>query len=436
MSTGQPATLGPIRLAPGIQRRHALAYLFAALISIGIFTFFSALTPYVLQVNLGLEPARHGRISGDLQTWQEAALLMTIGVWGALSDRVGRRPVYIASFLVLALGYGLYPFAGSAAELFACRMLLGFGIAGSSAMLITIIADYPEEFSRGKFTGLAFFLNGIGATLFFFALTNLPLFFQGQGASPLWAGRFSFLVVSGIAVLAAVVMLGLKPGRPAAVAERVPLKTLLRQGLAAGRNPRIALCYAGAIAARADMVIITIFITLWVAQSGVTAGMSAASAAGKAGLVIGIALSSALVWSPVFGWIGDRLDRVTYVIVGFLLAAVGYGWIGSIDDPTTTAAIPALILLGVGQTSAALASTLLLGQEAPPDIRGSVFGLQSFCGAVGILTISAAGGRLFDAVGPWAPFAVMGAVNGVVCLWAIALRSFEPKAVAPASVQG
>jgi MFS family permease len=145
-------------------------------------------------------------------------------------------------------------------------------------------------------------------------------------------------------------------------------------------------------------------------------------------------LTSALLWSPIFGWIGDRVDRVTYMIIGFLIAAIGYGWVGTIDDPTATTAIPALIMLGLGQTSVALATTLLLGQEAPPEIRGSVFGLQSFCGAVGILTISAAGGRLFDAVGPWAPFAVMGVVNGVVCLWAIALRSFEPKAVAPASV--
>lgn len=434
MRSSQPAALGPIRLAPGIAPRHALAYLFAALLSIGLFTYFSALTPYVLQVNLGLPAELHGRISGDLQTWQEIALLLTIGIWGALSDRVGRRPIYVATFLVIALGYVLYPFASSAAELFACRMLLGVGIAGSSAMLLTIIADYPEEFSRGKFTGLAFFLNGLGATLFFFALTKLPQFFEGQGADALWAGRFSFMAVGGIALLAAIVMLGLKPGRPDAVAERVPLKALLRQGLAAGRKPRIALCYAGAFASRADMVIITIFITLWVAQSGLSEGMSASASAARGGMVIGIALLSALVWSPVFGWLGDRLDRVTVMIVGFLLAAAGYGWIGSIDDPAATAAIPALILLGVGQSSAVLASTLLLGQEAPPQIRGSVFGVQSFCGALGILTISIAGGRLFDAVGPGAPFAVMGVVNGAVCLWAIALRSLEAKVVAPAQV--
>jgi MFS family permease len=240
--------------------------------------------------------------------------------------------------------------------------------------------------------------------------------------------------VGGIALLAAVVMLGLKPGRPDAVEERVPLPTLLRQGLAAGLKPRIGLCYAGAFASRADMVIITIFITLWVAQSGLTAGMSASASAARGGMVIGITLLSALVWSPVFGWLGDRLDRVTVMIVGFLLAAAGYGWIGSVGDPAATAAIPALILLGVGQSSAVLSATLLLGQEAPPHIRGSVFGVQSFCGALGILVISVVGGRLFDAVGPWAPFTVMGVVNGIVCLWAIAVRSLGAKVVAPASV--
>jgi hypothetical protein len=63
-----------------------------------------------------------------------------------------------------------------------------------------------------------------------------------------------------------------------------------------------------------------------------------------------------------------------------------------------------------------------------------VFGVQSFCGALGILVISVVGGRLFDAVGPWAPFTVMGVVNGIVCLWAIAVRSLGAKVVAPASV--
>jgi MFS family permease len=424
--------LGPILLAPGVERRHVLCYLFAALVSIGLFTYFTALTPYLLEVNLGLPQSEHGRVSGDLQFWQEIVLLATIGWWGAVSDRYGRRFVYVTGFLVLAAGYALYAFATSVSALLAYRMILGIGIAATAAMLSTIIADYPDDSSRGKLTGIAFFLNGLGSVIFFLGLTKLPLLFENGGSGHLWAGRFAYLTVAGIAVLAGLVMLGLRPGRPAAVAARTPLSRLIAEGLAAARRPRIALCYGSAFAARADMAIVTLFVTLWVMQSSSTVGMTAPQAAAKAGMVVGIAQAAALVWSPIFGVIGDKLNRVTVLIVAFLIATVGYGWLALIDDPAAPESIPALVLLGMGLASTVLASTLLLGQEAPAHLRGSVFGLQSFFGALGILVISAGGGRLFDAVGPHAPFAAMAAANAVVLVWGLLLRSAERR---PAEVQ-
>jgi MFS family permease len=434
MNPAVQESLGPIRLAPGVRRRHVLCYLFAAFVSIGLYTYFSALTPYVLQVNLGIPQAEHGRVSGTLQFWQEVVLLASIGLWGAASDRIGRRAVYVAGFVVMAVGYGLYAFATTQAELLAWRLVLGLGIAGTAAMLSTIIADYPDEASRGKLTGLAFFLNGLGSIFFFLGLTKLPQLFEQQGAEPLWAGRYAYLAAAGIALLAALVMLGLRPGRPDGVVARMPLARLVAEGLAAARQARIGLCYAGAFAARADMVVITLFITLWVVQSGATEGMSPSEATARAGMVVGIAQGSALVWAPVFGYIGDRLDRLTIVVVGFLLAGAGYGWVGLIEDPTAAASIPALVLLGIGQSSTVLASTLLLGQEAPAHLRGSVFGMQSFCGALGILVISAGGGWLFDNVGPHAPFAAMAVANATVFAWGLAVRAAgrRGRAAAPA----
>lgn len=420
-------SFGPIGLAPGVVARHVLAFLFASFISIGLFTYFSALTPYVLQVNLGLPEAEHGRVSGTLQFWQEIVLLATIGVWGALSDRIGRRAVYIAGFVLMGVGYALYAFATSIGELLVYRMILGAGIAATAAMLTTIIGDYPVESSRGKLTGFSFFLNGVGSVIFFLGLTKLPLLYENNGADHLWAGRYAYLTVAALSGLAALIMIALKPGRPDVHAPKLPLTQLIRDGLIAGRQPKIALCYASAFAARADMVVITLFITLWAAQSGTMTGMSAPEAAAKGGMVVGVAMAAALVWSPIFGFIGDRFDRVTLLIGAFVLAVLGYGWVGSIDDPTALSAIPALVLLGVGQSSTVLASTLLLGQEAPQEIRGSVFGLQAFFGAVGILAISAGGGQLFDRVGPQSPFAAMAIANGVVLMWAIAVRGLDKR---------
>ena len=51
MSSSTPSQrLGPIELMPGVTRRHAYCYLWAAFVSIGIFTYITTLQPFVLEV--------------------------------------------------------------------------------------------------------------------------------------------------------------------------------------------------------------------------------------------------------------------------------------------------------------------------------------------------------------------------------------------------
>ncbi|MEQ1800823.1 MAG: MFS transporter [Gammaproteobacteria bacterium] len=420
--------LGPIRLAPGVLRRHACAYLFAAFVSIGLFTYLATLTPYLLEVNLRVPTGEQGVVTGNLQFWQEILMLGLIGFWGAMSDRLGRRPVYVAGFFVLAVAYLLYPTAGSVPELTAYRLVFGIALAALTAMLSAVAADYAHEDSRGKLTGFSFLLNGIGAVLSFVFLSRLPAVFAAQGADPATAGQYAYWTVAGVALLAAVVMLGLRPGRPEQVRERPSVALLLRDGVRAAGNPRIGLSYLGAFAARADMAAISLFLTLWIVQSGTSQGLSPEDAAARSGMVIGLALGASMLCSPLLGIVADRVNRLTLFCGGFLVAAIGYGWVGSLDDILAPAAIPALLCMGIGQSCTVLTSSVLLAQESPPGIRGAVFGLQNFCGAVGILALSAGGGWLYDTIGPQAPIIAIAIANGVVGAAAILLRSRELRA--------
>jgi MFS family permease len=239
-----------------------------------------------------------------------------------------------------------------------------------------------------------------------------------------------------LAFVAAIVMLGLKPGRPEGVDAKTPVMQLLQEGIQAGRNKRIALAYLGAFAARADMAIITLFLILWVVQSADSAGLSTTDAQARAGMFVGVCSLAAVLWAPVFGILADRIDRLTLCILGFGLAAAGYGWLGSLDNVVSFASvIPVLILVGVGQTSTQLACTVLLAQECPAAYRGSVFGVQAFFGAVGILAISWGGGELFDLLGPSTPFIAVALANALVFLAAVILRRSEfsdPRKAVPA----
>jgi MFS family permease len=418
------AKFGPVRLMPGVTRGHIGAYLWAAFVSIGIFTYATTLQPYLLEVNIGVPVEQRGSVSGDLQFWQEIITLMCVGLFGAWSDRVGRRVVYITGFLVTALAYAAYPFANDVGQLLIYRLIYAVGIAALGGMLATVLADYPVDADRGKLTGISFFLNAVGALLFFAVLTRLPSFYQGFGATETEAGRFAYLTIAAVCVVSALIMVGLKPGRPDQVTERLPLRTLMTQGLAAGRQPRIALAYAASFAARADLVIVALFLSLWVQTAAIADGASAAEASSRQGALFGIVQGSAMLWAPIFGWMADKVNRVTLVIIATALSIAGYGWMGFTPDPAMGgAAFGAAAMLGIGQASGILASQVLIAQEAPSAIRGAVIGMVGFFGALGILAISKIGGYTFDEWRPGSPFIIMAGANVLLLAFAIWVRS-------------
>lgn len=415
---------GPVRLMPGVLPRHVGAYLWAAFVSIGLFTYATTMQPYLFEVNIGVPVGDRGVVSGDLQFWQEIVTLLCVGLFGAWSDRVGRRAVYVVGFLVTGLAYAAYPFANDLGQLLIYRLIFAIGIAALGGMLATVLADYPVDADRGKLTGISFFLNAVGALLFFAVLTKLPQFYQGYGATETEAGRFAYLSIAAVCVVSALVMLGLKPGRPEQVTERLPLRTLLVQGLEAGKRPRIALAYAASFAARADLVIVALFLSLWVQTAAVADGATPAEASARQGALFGIVQGMAMLWAPFFGWLADKVDRVTLVIIATVLSIIGYGWMGFTPDPAMgAAAFGAAALLGIGQASGILASQVLIGQEAPGAIRGAVIGMVGFFGALGILAISKVGGYAFDEWRPGAPFIIMAAANVILLGFAAWVRT-------------
>ena len=232
---------------PGVTRGHTLSYLWAAFVSIGIFTYATSLQPYLLEVNIGVPAA-------DAARCREPAVLAGGGCPGdgRLLRRLvrSRRPQarYVVGFLIAALAYAAYPFANDLGQLMIYRLVFAVGIAALGGMLATVLADYPVDADRGKLTGMSFFLNAVGALIFFTGLSRLPQVYQSAGFTEVDAGRASYLTIAAICLVSAIIMLGLKPGRPDQVTQREPLMTLLRQGLAAGRQPRIALAYAASFA--------------------------------------------------------------------------------------------------------------------------------------------------------------------------------------------
>ncbi len=423
-------------LQPGITALNAVVFCYSAFATIGLLTFVSTGTALVLNANFGIPTTEQGTVTGDLVIVTEIVQLLIFGVVGVWADRIGRRELFAAGIFIMGLGYLLYPFASSMPELIFYRGIYALGLGTSTGMLGTILADYPQNRSRGKFVAVAGIFNGIGVicvTVLFGRYAPPALLEAGYDAVS--ATRIVHGIVFAACALSAVIyLLGLQAGTPVAKEERLPLRELMASGFTEGRrNPRIALAYAGAFVARSDQVVLGTFTVLWGTIAGVNQGMDPALAAARGAGLFGISAGASLVWLGVLGPTLDRFNRVSGVIFCMFVASIGYAAMWLVDDPLAKESIPLFVLLGVGQISAFFGATTLISQEAPKLARGAVVGMFNICGAIGIFVASGLGGRLFDAVGPAAPFGLIGFFNALVMLFAIYVRIKAPGNMSPAA---
>jgi MFS family permease len=410
--------LGPVRLAPGYGRLNALSYLFAASVTIGMLALISFIQPYLLNANLDVPQDQQGRALGVLGFSNEIVSLLLVAPIGALADKIGRRPVYALGFLWLAAGFFLYPLARTFPQLMACALFFSVGVAAVGCMLATVLADTPREESRGLMVGITGFCQGLGATFAVLVLGRVPQRLAADGMDAVAAGRATLGIAAALCVLTALVCwLGLKRGTPSRIGKEQPLPQLLRAGLAAARaNPRIWFACLLQFVSFADRIVIGTFFSARLQQSSIAQGLSAGEAIAAATRPYVIANASGLVFAIFFGLMLDRMNRITAGVVAMGVAGVGYIVGGFVGDPGNELIVPVAIVLGLGQVCAIIASQTVLGQEAPLDVRGAVFGLAGICASLGILFASAVGGLLYDVVDKGAPFFLVGAVNiAIMC---------------------
>jgi MFS family permease len=418
-----------ITLAPGYLPRHAVTYLYAAFTTIGLFAFVSYMQPYLLNVNLGLPAHLQGRTVSALNFANELLALCLVAPFGALADKIGRRAVYAFGFLWLAAGFLLYPVARTLPELTGCALFFSVGVAAVGTMLGTVLADTAAETSRGRLVGLAGFFQGLGAAALILLLGQMPKRLVDSGIDPLAAGRITLWLAAALCIVSAIVVFaGLKRGTPSEQAPSLPLTRILSEGAgAARRNPRIWFAYLLQFGSFGDRVVLGTFLTLRLQQAWLERDLSMADAVERARLPFVAAMIAGLATALIVGALLDRVDRLRIGVAAMALGAVAYLICGFVEDPTEAVLMAAVAaLLGMGQIAAIIAGQTLLGQEAPRDVRGAVFGLAGICASAGILFTNAFGGWLYDSVSRGGPFFLLAGVNFVIFL--VGLRLFRRRA--------
>lgn len=410
-----------LRIAPGVSRGNMYTLLFGSFFGIAMMGFINASQPYLFTEVLDVPTQEQGPLAGNLTFLSELVVILVIGLIGAASDKLGRKPIWAGAFLIFALGYFVYPMATTVEQLTAFRLVFALGLAMNTAMLPSVINDYAVEDSRGRMVSVCFMLNGLGFVLLLTPLRLLlPLFEDISGGDPVQAARLWLWTPAAVCLLVStVLMLGLKRGAPAQLGKREPLLSTLSVGLRAAKRIRVTLAYIAAVIARGDMSVLSTFFVLWLTQQAIAGGLPTTEASTYALKFYILIQLFALLWLPILGMILDRIDRVLGVAFAMVLAATGYFTLYLIDDPLGPQMWLAAVLVGMGEISANLASLTLIGSEAPEKGRGAVIGMFSLCGALGILSIAKFGGMLSGVYGTIAPFVLVAIANSVVLVFAL-----------------
>jgi MFS family permease len=359
-----------------------------------------ALLPLYLVTVLGTSTLTVGVIEGIA----EATAAITRIFSGALSDRLGKRKG------LAVLGYGLaaftkpvFPLAPTVAWLVAARFVdrIGKGIRG--APRDALIADIAPESVRGASFGLRQSLDTVGA--FLGPLLAILL---------MWLTANDFVAVFWVAVVPAFLALGLlmfavrEPEQPQELrVARSPLSLSELRRLGGGYWLVVAIAAVFTLARFSEAFLLlraqSVGLAMWLVPA----------------VMVVMNVVYALAAYPA-GVLSDRIDRTTVLIIGIALLIAADLVLGLATGIAAVVAGVMLWGLHMGFTQGLLAT--LVADAAPPELRGTAFGmLNLFCG-LALLAASIIAGALWDAVGPQGTFFAGAVFTAVALAGMLALR--------------
>jgi MFS transporter, DHA1 family, tetracycline resistance protein len=334
--------------------------------------------------------------------------LLTAPLWGRLSDRVGRRPVLLASLAASALAYLWLGGASALWMLFAARGFAG-ACAGNIAAAQAYIADVtpPEKRARGMgLIGAAFGLGFmIGPAIGGLLAGADPI--TADLETPAWvAAGLSFLAFLGIALL-------LPESLPAERRNSAPPRSRVGAVLGVLHRPvlsRLILVFFLTILAVAGMQ--SVFAIWAMPQLG--------WGPRQVGYVFAyVGLISAILQGGLIGRLTQRFGEERLLVCGLALIGVGLLALPFAHDVPILGAVLTGLALGMGLMQPTLNS--LISQQAGGEEQGEVMGVSQSVASLSRVLGPFAAGFCFAAFGRNSPYFAGAALTGAAVLLALNL---------------
>ena len=332
-----------------------------------------------------------------------AAFVLFAGLWGAASDRAGRRiPFIVVGALGGALGYATLAVLPRVVDpsfevVLLLRALQGAATIGPFSLAMTGLTELDG--GHGRNMGAAGIAIGSGTAL------GAPVGGQLYGLGPLvplWVAAGALVVAAGLAArVGEVATADRDDDDEGSLGE---ILTGLR------RTPALAVPYAFGFIDRLTAGFFALVGTLYFRSAlGASPGMT--------GLLLGcFFVPFALLQFP-FGILSDRVGRVAPIVAGSALYGIGVALVGV--APNVPAVAGAMLAVGVLGALMAPATMALVTDLSGVDRRGVAMAGFNVFGSIGFLVGIVGGGLAANVLGFGTAFLAAGGVEVLLAVLAL-----------------
>ena len=290
-------------------------------------------------------------------------------IFGAVSDRIGRRPVLIPTVFLFSLLSWLSGVARSFGELLFIRTLMGAAEGPTFPTMTSMIEASSEPKNRGRNIGI---VVSAGALV---GLALAPVLTTQIAARFGWRAAFFVTGIPGM-ILGLLIWKFVKEPGEAESAALHHAKPSLKDYMSLLRYRNMLLCCLGAVGFMTWLFVMHVFAPLYITE------VSQRSAT-QAGFIIGAGGLGAFLWGWIFPWISDRAGRKPTLIFVALVSATApltYQVPFLIAHPWLMAA--AGFLVNGGQGIAPLVLVLVPTESVPAKFSATAIGLATLVGEI------------------------------------------------------
>jgi MFS family permease len=402
--------------------------------------------PAFLTDIIKIDQAFAGSINGLLQNMSQIATLLFVAAIGVLSDKVGRKILAFAGFVVVAVFFYLMSqsngiatglnipaslsspicallsfFPSRAAEFnafspgllmtYITRFIIGVGLILAYPQFITMVADYTYEKDRGKGMAMNGIAMGIASLLVFGAFAPIM---KKSGVVNL------IYIICLLAVIGAgSTWVFLKDRMPEVKQKKTGLKEIIP---IVTKSLPLKASYLCSLITRADIVVLSAFLLTWAVKYGNAIAMASKDATMKGSIPMIIMGVFSLLAFPVVGILLDKWGRVQTIILALFAGGIGMIILAVCPNPFSGLVYLAVVLAAFGMAGSIAGANTLAADASPPGMLGGIMGGLNTMQPIGVLFFLGLGGYLFDKFGPGWAFGLKGVGTIVLAVWVFMVK--------------